>query len=297
MRFLLESKYLFTLAIVIALIFPIRALEFMLIPILVVMMSVSIKDIAFRHVNGKDIKEIIFLMCVNYVFLGLLYVFLSMFLPSPHKEALIIFGIMPPAVGIISLTAVLHGDTRIAFLTEFCSYFFAVLYIPFMSAILLASGIGMQSIVTTLFLIIILPYILSRFIHDFESKHPHKTDYARIIINICYALSFYIIIASNRQVVFMFDQVWSIYVILCIAKFGIATLLWFVFGNYLTHHKKILLILFATMKNGGAGIVFTTLVLGIEATIIYAVNGIIFPLFIMYLEWLLGISTDELKSA
>src|SRR5690606_17693672 len=96
-----------------------------------------------------------------------------------------------------------------------------------------------------------------------------------------YAVTFYVIIGMNVQYIFDFTSVWNIYVILFIMKFGLGTLLYIFF-------KDKLVVLFGTLKNGGAAIAFAILMFGVEATVPFAINGITTPLYILYLEWLLG---------
>lgn len=286
MKFFVESKYLFFVAILLGLLLPnlAKKLEFVVIPLLILMMIVSIKDIAFRHVSLKDAEEITGFVLLNYILLGSLYIGLSFLLDSPYREAMMILGIMPPAVGIISLSKLLHGNIKISFLTEFVSYAIAIFFIPLASSFLFGEGFKVLKVLEVVGIIIIVPYILSRLLHNYELKHPKKHDYSKIIINICYSLTFFMIIGINREHIFNFAEFYKIYIILILLKFVFATLLYFVFKSKLKREDNVLLVLFSTFKNGGMAIAFTILLFGTEATIPFAINGITTPLFILYLE-------------
>lgn len=288
MKFLVESKYLFLLAIFLGLLLPNIAskLEFIILPLLIIMMTVSIKDIAFRHISIKDTEEITSFVLLNYVLLGGLYVLAAYFIDSPYKEALIILGLMPPAVGVISLSKLLHGNIKISFLTEFVSYAIAIAFIPIASTFIFGEGFKVLKILEVVGIIIVIPYILSRFIHNYELKHPQKHDYTKIIVNICYSLTFFMIIGMNREHIFNFTNFYEIYIILILLKFGFGTLLYFIFKNKLKREDTVLLVLFSTFKNGGMAIAFTLILFGSLATVPFAINGITTPLYILYLEWL-----------
>ena len=288
MKFLVESKYLFLLSIVLGLLLPNIAskLEFIILPLLIIMMTVSIKDVAFRHISMKDTEEITSFVLLNYVLLGGLYVLAAYFIDSPYKEALIILGLMPPAVGVISLSKLLHGNIKISFLTEFVSYAIAIAFIPIASTFIFGEGFKVLKILEVVGIIIVIPYILSRFIHNYELKHPQKHDYTKIIVNICYSLTFFMIIGMNREHIFNFTNFYEIYIILILLKFGFGTLLYFIFKNKLKREDTVLLVLFSTFKNGGMAIAFTLILFGSLATVPFAINGITTPLYILYLEWL-----------
>ncbi|MFT4311157.1 MAG: hypothetical protein ACMXX7_00870 [Candidatus Woesearchaeota archaeon] len=289
MKLLTQSKYLFFLAIILGLLLPEIALrmQFIVVPLLIIMMTVSIKDIAFRHITLKDTEEITGFVLLNYILLGGLYISLAFFLESPYKEAMIILGLMPPSVGVISLSKILHGNLKISFLTEFVSYAVAILLIPIASTFLFGEGFDFLKVLEVVVLIIIIPYILSRFIHNYETKHPKKHDYTKIIINICFSLTFFMIIGINREFIFDFTAFYKIYLILILLKFGFGTLMYYIFRHKLKKEDTVLLVLFSTFKNGGMAIAFTILLFGSSATIPFAINGITTSIYIVYLEWLL----------
>ncbi len=289
MNILKNSKYLFLTSILLGLLIPGFAykLEILIMPLLVIMMTVSIKDIAFRHITKTDVEEITSLALLNYVLLGGAYILFSFFLESPYRELIMILGIMPPAVGIITMSKVLEGNLKLSFLTEFSSYLIAVFFIPVASKFLLGAGFSVVNVLEVVALVILLPYFLSRLLHNYELKHPRKTDYSKMIVNLSYAITFYIIIGLNANVIFDFAYTWKIFLILFTLKFGLGTILYLVFKNFLNKKNNVLLVLFGTLKNGGMAIAFGVLLFGVEATVPYAINGITTPLYIVYLEWLL----------
>lgn len=284
-----NSKYFFLTAVLSAILIPDVAsrLEFLVVPLLIVVMTVSLKDVGFRHISKRDVEEVASLTLLNYVFLGAIYMLVATLFESPYKEALMLLGIMPPAAGIISLSKIYHGDMKISFLTEFTGYFVAMLVIPIATPFLFDASLGIWSILETVFYIMILPFVLSRFLHNWDLKHPQRTDHTRLVINTCYSFAFFVIIGLNIDAVFDIRTHWDIYVALFLLKFGIGTLLYLIFKNKVASKDSVLIVLFGTFKNGGAALAFALLLFGPQATIPYAIGGITTPLFMIYLEWLL----------
>lgn len=284
-----SSKYFFLLAVFLAFLIPNAAasLDFLIIPLLIIIMTISLKDIGLRHITGQDTEEILSLVILNYIFLGGLYMLIAMFFESPFKEAFILLGLMPPAASILSLSKIYAGNMKISFLTEFVGYFLAIILIPFVSPLFFSTELGLWHLFETILYIMIIPFILSRFLHNWDLKHPYRSDYTRKIINICYSFAFFIIIGLNAGEILNLGKYWEVYLALFLLKFGVGTMLYLIFKNKIAAKNNVLVVLFGTLKNGGAALAFAVLLLGPAATIPYAIGGIITPLFILYLEWLL----------
>ncbi|MBU1976298.1 MAG: hypothetical protein KKG59_07900 [Nanoarchaeota archaeon] len=295
MRFLKlceDSKPLFFLGIVLAFIVP-GASEFFkpaLVPILIIMMTFSIKNVGFSHVEKGNIKTIVKLILINYVFLTGIYLLAAFFfIHDPlYQKAIIILGLMPPAIGIISLSYLLKADTKVGFVAEFLGYVAGIAIVPLITWFIMGDAVNPAHMLNVLFYVIVIPFLASRIIHHIESKTKSlPLSLTKIVINFCYALSFYIIIGLSRDVfLHKLELLIPIAIVLICLKFGVGTLLYVFFKNRIKKKIEVLYVLFGTFKNGGAAAAILLLLFGVESTVPLAVNAILVPLYIVYLEWL-----------
>lgn len=290
-HYLSDSKYLFILSIILAFTFPKYAqpISFLIIPCLVVMMTFSIKNIGMRHTKNAG-KIIFWLPLVNYLILGALTALLAwLFITNEaYRQAFYILALMPPAVGIISLSYLLHGDVKTGFIGEFIGYLASLLIIPIGTYLIFGSAVSPFKILEVLFYVILLPFILSRIIHHAETKAKKvvEKDAVKSIINVCYAIVFYITIGINRDVFFQdYTSLIIIALIFLFLKFGIGTIIMLALKNRIRKSSEVLYILFSTFKNGGAAMAIALLIIGREATFPLAVESIIIPAYIIYLQW------------
>jgi predicted Na+-dependent transporter len=82
---------------------------------------------------------------------------------------------------------------------------------------------------------------------------------------------------------------WSlipVLIVLLLTKFGLAIVIYIGLERKVIKSLDVLFMLFGTMKNGGAAIAITTLLFGLEATVPFAIDGIILPFYIIFMEWL-----------
>ena len=291
-KFAFDTKYVIIFALVISLLLPQLAvyLENFLIPVLIVLITISLKDLKFDNLNKKDYEEIFSLFLLNYgVITGFYFLMTYLFVPSAYQNALYVYAIMPVAVGSIAFTKLYKGNLQISFITVLVSYIAALFLIPFLGILIFGEQIGVSRIVTILLAIIIVPFLISRLLHYLEFKFDKKPDTLyRIIFNICLALMFYIIIGVNRDVLF-FDLgvVAYLFSILIIMKVGVILLVYFLFKNFVTRRNLVVILLFSSLKNVSGAVAITILLFGVEATLPFAVHALTFPPYILVLNWLL----------
>ncbi len=286
-----NSKLIFIIAIVFAFVFPHFAsnLKPFIVPILMLMMTISIKNVGFHHVKKHHIKDVFYLLLTNYVlYMGLFLLMVFLFIKNPlYQKALYVSAIMPPAIGIISMTYILKGDMEISFITEFLGYVLGIILIPILSLFLFGSAVSPWKMLEVLFYVVIIPFILSRFIHYFENKYKKIGKKAsNSIINLCYFFSFYVMIGLNREVFFnQFSSLIPILLVMVCLRFGLGTAIFLVLKSRMPKKYDVLYVLFGSFKNGGAAMAICLLLFGVESTVPFAVGAIVAPVYILYLEW------------
>lgn len=290
MYYLTDSKFVFLLSIVTAFIYPrfSSALKPLLIPILLTMMTFSIKDVCFHHIEKKQYKTILNLVLLNYFFLTVIYVILAkMFITNPdYLNGMLVLGLMPPAVGVIALSYILKGDTQLSFITEFIGYVFSLLFVPIASLLVFGDAVSPFKILEILVYVIIIPFVLSRILHYLEHFKPISKSVSKSVINVCYGISFYIIVGINKDVFLTdFKSLIPVFLLLIFLKFIVGSVIYLYLKNKIEHSIDVLYVLFGTFKNGGAATAITIILFGTASAIPLAVNGILVPTYIIYLEW------------
>lgn len=264
-------------------------LEPYIVPILVVLLTISIKDVAFYHLEKKDFEEIFGFLLLNYVILTGLYLLLThIFIEPVYQNALFVLGLMPPAIGIIALARILKAKIEISFITEFVAYVLALGIIPLLSHFIFGESVGIINVLEVLGYVLIIPFILSRILHAYELKKgrgPEKLY--KSVLNICYMLTFYIIVGVNRDI--LVSDIFglsNVFFVLLFLKFGVGLLIYYSFKRLIKREDEVLVVLFSTMKNGGMAAAITIMLFGIEATLPLAINSITTPIYIVFVEWL-----------
>ncbi|MGM5488675.1 MAG: hypothetical protein ACQESG_07025 [Nanobdellota archaeon] len=283
-------KYLYFIAIIAAFFFPqfSHALKPYLIPILILMMTLSTKDLEFSHFrdNPHTVRNLIL---TNYVLLSGLYILLAFIFikNTDYRNTIWLLGIMPPAVGIIPLSYMLKGDAKTSFIAEFIAYMIALVYVPIVSLILFQEVINPLELLKVLCMVLIIPLGLSRIIRKLEKQHLNENA-NKLIITVLYSISFFIIIGVNKEAILQdLRTVTMLVLVLSILKFGIGTVTYIALKQRISYEKDVIYILFATFKNGGAAMAIALMLFGIESTLPLAINAMLVPAYILFLEMLL----------
>jgi bile acid:Na+ symporter, BASS family len=287
-----NSSLLFSIFIILGIIYPkySNTLNSYLIPLLIILMTFSITNIHFGHINKNNIRHILKLLFMNYILLGSLIIILTLIFVKDleFQKGLIILGAMPPAVGIISISVILKGNIKEAIATEIIGYLISLFLTPFIIFIIYGNAITPQLILTTLIQIILIPLLLSRILTYISQKTIKKDiPYTTEIVNICYGLSFYIIIGINQKIILPnIIPLISIGLLLIFTKFIVGEIIIKSTQTHKTKHKEaVLYTLFSTFKNGSMGMAIALMLFGQNATLPFAVNAILTPPFIIYLEY------------
>ena len=292
-EYLGNSKVVFLVFIAAALLVPQLSYKWTaaLIPILMIMMTFSIKNLQFRLLRGKDFRRAVYLNIANYVALGALMIILALLLIKDpvYQKAVFMLAIMPPAVGIISLTYLLKGDVESAFLAESLGYAAGVIIIPIASYFIIGNGINPLKILEILGYIIVIPFVVSRLIRNVENEQNHiRGRIIKAIVNVCYGALFFIVIGINRDALFSGSgSIIRMLLLFVLVQFVFGTFIWLYLKNKTKRRFDVLYVLFGTVKNGSIGAATALMLFGMGATLPFAVYSIVGPAYILFLEWMM----------
>lgn len=288
LRLLLDSRIVFPAAIAFGLLLPRVAsrLAPLIVPALVVMMTVSLAQVSVKHVHRHhEGRTILGLVLVNYFAAGLGYAALAyLFVPPEHRAGLYLLALVPPAVVVLPLSRILHGDADVGFLAEFAAYAVSLAIIPLGTLVLFDHAATPGRVLRVLLVVIVLPFVLSRILRRTPLRESLSgEDAARGAVNFAYAISFAAVVGLNRSVLFSVGLV-SVAAVLLAVKIGAATLAWLATVHRMPRRVSVLYMLFASLKNGGAAIAIAVMLFGPAATAPLAVNAILVPVHIIYME-------------
>jgi len=289
MNFFENSKLVFFFFILIGFMVPGFAddLKFLLIPFVILMMILSIKDVHIGHITKKNYWRVLKLVLVNYFILSPVYIILSYILikNTDFRNGLILLAVVPPAAAIIPLTYIYHGDLKDSILGEIACYLFALIYSPVVVFLFFKDSVDVFFFIKILLLIIILPMIVARLIHGLKWKIFHKKN---IVVNLIYGFSIYIFIGINHETLTKdYVSLIPVTIVICITTF----VLGFVTYTILKYKKvkkshDIMYVLFGTFKNGNSAATLAILLFSPAAAIPVAVRGLLIPFYFAFLEWL-----------
>ena len=290
-KFIFDSKYVLILALLAGIALPaLEGIEKLLMPCLIILLTISLKDINFDKLYKKDYEEILSLFILNYVFVTIFYIIMTkMFISPEFQNALLVYAIMPVAVGTIAFTELFKGNTKIAFLAVFVSYLAGLFLIPLLASFLFGEMVSTMELLSIIFFIIIIPFLISRVLHfleDYYNKKPEKAY--RVLFNFSLAFLFYIILSTNKHFLFSnLRETIDLFILLLIMKIGLVLLLYFMFKKFVKRKNLVVILTFASMKNTSVAVAITIMLFGIEAAAPFAVNALTFPLHLFVLQWLL----------
>jgi len=292
-KILKNTNLIFGIAIALGFLVPVYAdnLKFLLIPALITMMSFSLINFKFSELDFSNLKQALILTTLNTFLLGGLYIILAcLFVENTiYRNAVIVLGLMPPAVGIISLIFILKADVNTGFIAELIGYIASILIIPGATLLFFGEAVTIAKIFKILLLVIVVPFFISRIIiYVNNKKRCLPKDTTEIIVNLCYGLLFYITIGVNIDVFLNnFMELFNIILILLFLRFGLGLIIYGALKNKKNASLNTLYVLFGTFKNGSAGMAITVLLFGIRATVPYAIFSIVASFYIVFLRWLL----------
>ena len=293
MRSLLaDSRFVFAVSIIAGLVFPGVAswLEPSLLWFGVVLMTATLLDVDLGSFHSYKWSSIASLLALNYVLLSGSYVAVSLFFPAQYSSVIVLLALMPPSIGVISLTHVLDGNPDISFYAECVAYLVSLLVIPFASVFFIGGMTSVWPIIRILVWLLVVPVIASRVLRwVFTHRFSSFAGFVKPVYLLAYAVSFFIVIGVNRE--HLLGHLWLVVGIgaaLAAVKVFVSTAVHFSLRDKLRRSGDVDAVLFASFKNGGMAVIFVIATMGAGASLPLAVNSLLAPFHIVYLEhWLL----------
>ncbi len=287
MNILEDSKVVFFVFMALGFLFPGAAepLKVLLVPLLIIMMTLSVKDIHLAHLKKDDLGRAAKLVLINFFVLSPVYLLLSFLLVRNHdyRSGFILLAAVPPAAGIIPLGYIYHGDIRDSLIGEIVCYLFALVFSPILVYLFLGQSVNITFFIKILLLIIFLPVVIAHFMHGLRWKIFGKKN---IMINMIYGISIYIFIGLNRET-FLKDPLGMIPVtiVVLLATFGLGAVIYAILVRKKVKKKyDVMYVLFGTFKNGNSAATLGILFIGPAAAIPVAIRGLLTPFYFAFLE-------------
>ncbi len=288
-----DSRVMLVLAVVLAFIFPgfSGVVSDYLIVVIILMMVFSMKEVGTEGIGKAKKREVLSLLLINSVFLSIGYILAAkMFVLESYRDAIIVFGLMPPAAGIVSVGYILGWDTTTGVAAEFISYIAGIALIPIAAYMLFEKTISPLRILNVLIVVLVLPFLVSRAVYYAEKKRKKdilSKKTTKNIVNALYAVLFYIIIGMNKDAFLSeFNDLASVFAVFFGMTFVLGTIVLVCIKKNAVKSKAVNFVLFGTMKNGSIAIAVTLLLFGKKELAAFAVQAVLGALYIIYLEWL-----------
>lgn len=290
MTLLENSSLVFTAAIVLALAGPSLAgdLQPFIVPALIVSMTLSMRevDVGLEGVKRSS-KPLLYSLLLNYVFLtGLILLSAYLLVDDPaYLMGFVVMAAIPPAVAVVPFAYLLGGDFQAAAYAQLACYGASLLTAPALTLLFLGVQVDVAALMELLFLVIILPLMLSRaaakmkdrfFVHD------------RKIVNLCFFLITYSIIGLNQETLVSDTlSLAPVLLVLLLRTYGAATVIYFTHRNRVAVERNIVYTLFGSYKNGGMAAAVALTLLGSRAALPAGVSALFEMSMIVYLQRIL----------
>ncbi len=242
--------------------------KFLLVPLLILMNLFAMKNIDIPNLMEHR-KNLIKIIIVAFTIFPVIMILLTFFVSNPdYRGAMYIMAAMPPAVAIIPLTHLLGGKTDITLPAQFFAHIVTLVFTPALIYFFLRETISVYEILKTLVELVIIPFILSRFIK--KVKYDFKAE-----TNLILAYTFYVAIAiSYNSIITDWFNLIPLFFIIFLSSF-----VPFGFALWLFRKKevgmRIVYVLFSMHKNVGLALGFVLLFLPPAAAVVLAINAII----------------------
>ena len=264
-RIFWNSSLIFAISIMLGLIFPgpAHSSQALITPALMLMMAFSTSEIELEA--GPGINGALAGFAMNYLLLSGLILAMAFTLEDEILyQGFVVMAAVPPAVAVIPLTRLLDGDSKLSLYSEALCYLVSPVLMP---ALILAfagrSGVDVLSIFETAILLIVLPFIISRYLRRFDLDPVPP-------INLSFFLVTYIVVGLNSEVII--EGLKSVALIAALRTFGIGTATYIACGLICADAKKrVSMTLLSSFKNLGLAAAVSLMLFGPRAAVPSAV--------------------------
>lgn len=267
-RLIRNTSLIFLLSIILGLAFPSPAehMEGLITPALLLMMSFSLTeiDLQVREIKGI-IRPAMVGFALNYGLLSGLILLLSSTLDdSALRYGFVVMAAVPPAVAVMPMTRLLHGDVWLSLYGEVVSYLAALILMPGIIFLFTSeAGVSLSYVVEIAMLMIFLPALASRYLRRL------KLDPV-LPINLGFLVVTYTVIGLNSDAIL--GGVTDVAVIALTRTFVVGTTVYLVsLMAGISSPQRISYTLFSSYKNLGLAAAVAVVLFGPQAGVPAAV--------------------------
>lgn len=286
MKILRDTRITFVIALLVALVFvsPAEHLKPLLIPLLALSMFFSLINVKCFLPSFVEVKKSFRLLVVGYIVLSGVLIVAAHFLPNEDfKNGLIMYAAFPPAVMLVGLSLVWGGNVKMAFVGELISYIAGLVLTPLITFMFIGSSVPVGKLVELLVFIFIVPLFMVALMRKFISLEKWRCGFAKEAANIMITLVFYTIVAQSiGMIANNWEELLVSLVFVTIVSLGL------IYVIYRYSKKDVDLVLFSSLKNGGAAAAASLLILTPGAALFLAARVLIDIAIIVFVGQLLG---------
>ena len=217
---------------------------------LALLMTISLSNVKLGETRGKDhLKDALLALALNYGLLTIVILALGSVFDEKLRWGFVLMAAAPSAISIVPFTTILGGRTSRALFSTAVNYIAALGLMPAISLLLIGSAVSVESLITSLLLLIVMPMALSRGVMRLNPPKSAST----IVMNVAFAVLIFAVAGSNRDAFFGDLAVVAAIAVVCVIRtFGTGLGVEFVLRRLgMPKEDRVLSVLFSSYKNLG----------------------------------------------
>lgn len=265
--------------------------EVLMLPALALAMTlatISVPNDYFRRIRAMALPSGAGMLMTYGVLGGAIMVLSALFISDPNiRLGFLLIAVVPPAVAVIPFTAILDGDVSFALAATAAAYLAGLVVMPvFFWAVLDAGAADPVKLFKILFLLIILPILLSRLIL-FLKLQERIVPVRGVVTDWCFFIVVYTMVGMNQALIFSRPLlVLPVAGVIVAVTFGLGEVIERVGAFFHWDPKKRKgLILLGTLKNQGIAGGLALSLFEKEAALPSAVYSVVMIMYVLWLDW------------
>ncbi len=166
---------------------------------LALLMTLSLSNVRLGEARGGGhVKDAAVALALNYGMLTVVILALGSMFPEDLWWGWVLMAAAPSAVSVVPFTTIMGGRTSKALFSTSVNYLVALGLMPLMTLALIGSAVSVESLVTSLLLLIVLPMAASRLVTRVDMGKRTKS----VAMNLSFAILIFAVAGSNREAFF-----------------------------------------------------------------------------------------------
>lgn len=166
---------------------------------LALLMTISLSNVKLGETRGRDhVKDALLALALNYGLLTIVILAFGSMFDQKLWWGFVLMAAAPSAISVVPFTTILGGRTSKALFSTAVNYIVALGLMPAISLLLIGSAVSVESLITSLLLLIVMPMALSRGVMRLNPPKSAST----IVMNVAFAVLIFAVAGSNRDAFF-----------------------------------------------------------------------------------------------